>query len=68
MIRRSDDASQADSVTVIFPMRFKDANDATIAATFLHEFAEVRFIRRDQSDAGSVGIFSGGTNQTQEAR
>ena len=32
---------QADSVTVIFPMRFKDANDVTIATTFLHEFAEV---------------------------
>uniref|UniRef100_A0A7S0MRY2 Arp2/3 complex 34 kDa subunit n=1 Tax=Pyramimonas obovata TaxID=1411642 RepID=A0A7S0MRY2_9CHLO len=33
---------QADSVTIIFPMRFKDANDATIATTFLHEFAEAR--------------------------
>mmetsp|Transcript_8178 Transcript_8178/g.14161 ORF Transcript_8178/g.14161 Transcript_8178/m.14161 type:complete len:320 (+) Transcript_8178:237-1196(+) len=33
---------QADSVTVLFPMRFKDANDATIAATFLSEFAEAR--------------------------
>jgi hypothetical protein len=34
--------SQADSVTVLFPVRFKDANDATIAATFLSEFAEAR--------------------------
>jgi len=33
---------QEDSVTVIFPMRFKDPSDATISCTFLAEFAEAR--------------------------
>ncbi|XP_024534606.1 actin-related protein 2/3 complex subunit 2A [Selaginella moellendorffii] len=33
---------QADKVTVIFPMRFKDANDAVLATSFLQEFMEAR--------------------------
>ncbi|KAK3259880.1 hypothetical protein CYMTET_31139 [Cymbomonas tetramitiformis] len=31
-----------DAVTVVFPMRFKDPNDATMACTFLYEFNEAR--------------------------
>ena len=34
--------AQEDSVTVIFPMRFKDPSDATMACTFLAEFVEAR--------------------------
>jgi len=33
---------QNDQVTVVFPMRFKDPNDAVMACTFLAEFIEAR--------------------------
>lgn len=33
---------QKDAVTVVFPMIFKDAKDATIAHTFLQQFVEAR--------------------------
>ena len=35
-------APKADTVTVVFPMRFKDHGDATIAHTFLQQFVEAR--------------------------
>ena len=34
--------SDAEAVTVVFPMRFADAGDATLARTFLAQFAEAR--------------------------
>ncbi|KAL0389185.1 UNVERIFIED_CONTAM: Actin-related protein 2/3 complex subunitA, partial [Sesamum calycinum] len=33
---------QADKVTVIFPMRFKDSIDTVLATSFLQEFVEAR--------------------------
>lgn len=33
---------QAEKVTVVFPMRFKDQNDAVLATAFLQEFMEAR--------------------------
>ena len=34
--------SDAEAVTIVFPMRFADAGDATLARTFLAQFAEAR--------------------------
>lgn len=43
----------ADSVTVVFPMAFKDANDGVIARTFLKEFSEAR---RAQALGAAPGV------------
>ncbi|KAF6135226.1 hypothetical protein GIB67_035297 [Kingdonia uniflora] len=34
--------SEADKVTVVFPMRFKDSTDVVLATSFLQEFVEAR--------------------------
>ncbi|GMP71219.1 hypothetical protein CsSME_00029719 [Camellia sinensis var. sinensis] len=35
-------APQAEKVTVVFPMRFKDSTDTVLATSFLQEFVEAR--------------------------